>query len=70
MTRIEAGRTYMTRSVCDHDCIFSAKVVKRTAKRATIETQGQTRIVGISEYEGVEQFFPFGKYSMAPVMSA
>ena len=67
MQKFETGRTYRTRSVCDHECIIEITVAKRTAKRLTT-TEGKT--LGIREYEGVEQVMPWGRYSMAPVVSA
>ena len=63
----KAGSTYSTRSVCDHNCIFSIEVVSRTAK--TLRTaDGKT--LRISIYDGVEQVKPCGSYSMAPIISA
>jgi len=65
--QFEAGKTYSTRSVCDHNCIISVKVVGRTAK--TIKTdKGKTLRVYV--YEGVERVKPWGSYSMAPIVSA
>lgn len=72
MIKFEVGKTYETRSACDHDCIFSYTVVKRTAKRITIKkrNKGKEYIVGTYEYEGVEHARPEGKYSMCPVINA
>jgi len=36
MSTFVVGKTYTTRSVCDHDCIISATIVKRTAKTVTL----------------------------------
>ena len=65
--KFKANTTYQTRSICDHECIFSLTVAKRTAK-TIITTEGKR--LRISEYEGVEQVFPYGRYSMAPVIRA
>jgi len=67
MTKFEAGKTYSTRSVCDHDCIIRVTVAKRTAKTITT-TEGKT--LRIAEYNGVEQVKPWGSYSMAPIVGA
>lgn len=66
-TTFEAGKTYATRSICNHDCIIRVTVASRTAK--TIKTsEGKT--LRISEYRGVEQVKPWGSYSMAPIVGA
>jgi hypothetical protein len=63
----EAGKTYFTRSACDHDCIIRVSVKSRTAK--TIKTaDGKTFRVYV--YNGVEQVKPWGSYSMAPIVGA
>lgn len=67
MTKFEPGQTYMTRSVCDHNCIISITVESRTAK--TIKTTaGKT--FRVSEHEGNEQVSPWGRYSMAPIVGS
>ena len=65
--KFQTGKTYSTRSICDHNCIFSITVVSRTAK--TIKTtDGKT--LRIKKWEGVEQVKPIGSYSMAPIIRA
>ena len=65
--QFEAGKTYYTRSVCDHDHIIRVKIVGRTAK--TVKTdKGKTLRVYV--YEGVERVKPWGSYSMAPIVGA
>lgn len=68
--RFEVGRTYSTRSICDHDCVYSFTILARTAKSVTVEVHGKTVRRGLSIYDGVEQFKPFGSYSMAAIISA
>jgi len=63
----EAGKTYWTRSICDHDCIIRVSVVSRTAK--TIKTD-KGKVLRIATYNGVEQVKPWGSYSMAPIVGA
>lgn len=67
MTKFETGRTYSTRSVCDHECIISVTVARRTAK-TIVTTDGKRFRVG--EYDGSEYVKPWGSYSMAPIVRA
>lgn len=65
--QFKVGNSYSTRSVCNHDAVFSITVKSRTAK--TIKTEcGKT--LRISEYEGAEFVKPCGSYSMAPIIKA
>jgi len=67
MATFQTGKTYTTRSVCNHDCVVSVVVASRTAK--TIKTdKGQTLRVGV--HDGVEFVKPWGSYSMAPIVRA
>jgi hypothetical protein len=67
MQSFQIGKTYSTRSACDHNCIISIEVVKRTAKTVTTKS-GKT--LRVSEYGGVECVKPWGSYSMAPIVRA
>ncbi|MHB1100240.1 MAG: hypothetical protein ACYCZR_11865 [Burkholderiales bacterium] len=62
-----AGTTYAIRSIGDHNCIFSEKIVKRTEKTVTTESGKMLRI---SMRENVETVRPEGTYSMAPTLYA
>ena len=66
------GQKLSDRSACDWDCIFRATVIKRTAKRVTLDLgRGEIKTVGIFiDYNGNEACFPFGRYSMASIFSA
>jgi len=67
MNAFTIGKTYQTRSIGDHNCIFSITVTSRTTK--TIKTtDGKTLRIG--SYEGVEFVRPMGNYSMAPIIRA
>ena len=65
-----AGRTYSTRSACDHDCIFSFELVSRTEKTVTIRYQNKEVRRTVSDADGAEMIFPMGRFSMAPVLTA
>lgn len=65
--QFEPGKTYSTRSLCDHDCIISLTVESRTAR--TIRTvAGKT--LRVSSYDGAEMVRPWGHYSMSPIIDA
>ena len=68
--QFQIGQTYATRSICDHDCIFSFVVLGRTAKTVTVTVHGKTVRRGLSIFDGVEQFKPFGNYSMCAIIGA
>jgi hypothetical protein len=70
ITEFQVGRTYATRSICDSDCIYSFTVLARTAKQVTVEVHGKTVRRGLSIWNNVEQFKPFGNYSMCAIISA
>jgi hypothetical protein len=70
MLRFIVGRTYSTRSICDHDCVFAFTILARTAKTITTQIHGKTVRRGLSLWNGVEQFKPYGSYSMCAVVSA
>ena len=67
MTTFEPGKTYTTRSICDHDCIIKLNVASRTAKTLTTIDGEKFRITW---FAGVEQVKPWGAYSMAPIVGA
>lgn len=74
--KFQAGRTYYTRSVCDHDCIITVEVVSRTAKTIKARTSKGLVTLRVSEYSDrsrldvIEQVKPWGSYSMAPIVGA
>ena len=70
--KFEAGKTYMTRSICDYQCIVRVQVISRTPKtiRADIGASGvKTLKIGVN-VAGVEFVRPWGRYSMAPIVDA
>ena len=70
MNQFQIGCTYNTRSICDHDCIFSFTILSRTAKTVTTQIRGKTVRRGLSLWNDVEQFNPFGNYSMCAIVGA
>ena len=70
MKTFKPGKTYSTRSICDHNCIFSFKILRRTAKSVWVKVHGETVRRVIEVYDNKETFSPFGKYSMAAIISA
>lgn len=70
MNKFEAGKTYSTRSICDHNCIITVEVISRTAKTIKAKADGGVKTFRIAEYQGVEYVKPWGSYSMAPIVRA
>ena len=72
MTKFEVGKTHATCSICNSDCWFSYKVIKRTKCTVTLfdESYGIEKRRKIQEYNGSEFVYPEGKYSMCPTLNA
>ena len=74
MSKFEVGKTYSTRSLCDHTCVISATIVKRTAKTVTLTSgyigRDQKTFRLSLDSDGAEQFAPWGTYSMSPMIRA
>lgn len=71
MSKFEPGRTYSTRSICDHNAHFTITVARRTASTITTTTGKTLRIAKReSTWSGAEVVFPMGRYSMAPAIRA
>jgi len=71
--KFQTGKTYSTRSICDHNCIFEIIVLSRTAKTIKIKDLHDSKSIKtlrISEWQGVEQVKPLDSYSMAPIIGA
>lgn len=69
MKKFEIGKEYFDTSACDHNCIFTIKIVKRTEKTVTFERDGETRRTKLFSDERGEYVIP-DRYSMAPVFRA
>ncbi len=72
MNKFTAGQELSQRSICDHNCIFTGKVIKRTAKRVTVETSmyGVKTVAIKTDDQGNEFCYPHGTFSMAPTFKA
>lgn len=62
MKQFEVGKEYNVRSICNHDCIWTYKVIKRTAKTVTLDNGEEIKTCRInketSEYFGCECVYP------------
>ena len=63
MKKFEIGKEYFDRSACNHDCIFTIKIIKRTEKTVTFERNGKTRRAKLFFDERGEYIIP-ERYSM------
>ena len=74
MIRFEIGKEYSMRSICDSNCVWTYKVIARTAQTITITDGKETlkcRVIKkLSEINGMECLYPFGRFSMAPILRA
>lgn len=74
MKKFEIGQTYTMRSICDHNCVWSYTITKRTAQTITITDGKETKTCriskAISQYRNAETIYPLGQYSMAPSLCA
>ena len=70
MKKFETGKEYSTPSICDYNCLFSFIILKRTEKSVWIRVYGNLTRRQIEIYDNTETFYPFGKYSMAPIIKA
>ncbi len=72
MKKFKPGQELSSRSICDHDCIFTGKVIQRTDKTVTIDTDmtGIKRRKVHIDNDGNEFIFPFGQHSMAAIFRA
>ena len=71
MTRFETGIEYVTRYIGDHDLIITSKIIARTEKTVTaLINNREQKTFRIKVWNGEEQFYPEGRFSFAPIMSA
>jgi hypothetical protein len=72
MIKFEAGKVYRTRSLANYDCILDYKIISRTDKtlKSYDSLTNEVKTYRISVWREIEQFFPWGRHSMCPVMGA
>ena len=79
--KFKVGNQYSMRSACNHECVWTYKVLARTACTVTLAqvmSNGKTKAdiitcrinKGLSEFSGAESVKPLGSYSMCPILSA
>lgn len=70
MVKFTNNTNYYTRSIGDHNCVFTIKVISRTEKSAKIiDFYGNERRAKIYSDNGTEHIQP-EHYSMAPLFRA
>lgn len=78
VTEFVVGELYSMRSVCDHEAIWTFRVIARTAKRLVLQSSNCVQAeektehirCGIKIWDGRETCLPLGRYSMAPILRA
>lgn len=75
MKKFEIGKAYACSSNCNHECVWTFSVIRRTAKTVTFRDKyGEEKTcrisADISSYRNAETVFPLGRYSMAPMLDA
>ena len=68
METFRIGRVYTARSVCDHNCVFSFRIVSRSPKSITFDNGKRVKVR--VDAVGDEWAMPLGTYSMAPILRA
>ena len=71
----EVGKSYSMRSACDHDCVWTYKVIKRNKCTITLmSTRGEIITCRINKdftaWSNAESVSPLGRYSMVPILRA
>lgn len=69
MSVFEVGKKYWDTSACDHNCVFTIEIIKRTDKTVTFRRRGKERRAKIYADNNGEYIIP-DRYSMAPVFRA
>ena len=70
MTKFGTNKLYTTRLIGDHKLIVACFTVSRTEKTVKAVIDGKTSNYRLSVHDNEERFYPFGRYSMAPVVRA
>ena len=70
MKTFKIGKTYTMRSACDHNCVWSFEVIRRTAKSVWLVVDGKESRFNIKIWGDEETVKPLGNYSMCPILGA
>lgn len=70
--KFEIGKSYSMHSPCDTECIWTYKVIARTAKTITLQSRDGIQKCRVSESPifDAETCTPLGRYSMSPILTA
>jgi len=69
-TQFKVGQTYSARFITNYDSIAHFTILARTAKSVKVAVRNEIVTRRLSEYNGCEQFKPFGSYSMCMIVDA
>ena len=67
---IQSGQTLQSRSICDHDCIFSVEVIERKGSFVTVKAMNEIKRMKVHSDSCGEFIYALGKYSMCPIFRA
>ncbi|MFP3041907.1 hypothetical protein LQZ19_08800 [Treponema primitia] len=73
MKQFEVGKTYKTRLAGDHNLEVTAEILGRTPSTVIALIDGETKgrfKISLDRFSTEEMIRPFGRYSMAPIISA
>lgn len=70
MIKFEVNKTYGSRSICDHNCIFEIKTISRTDKTVTYKYENQIRRSSVKFDQQGNEYIKPDNYSMAPIFKA
>lgn len=74
MKQFEVGKSYTHGWIGDAELFTTWVVIKRTAQTITIQNRDKVKICrvikGLSEMNDVECIYPYGQYSMCPILRA
>jgi hypothetical protein len=67
MKTIEKNTILKATSVCDSNCVWTAKVIERKGNFITALIQGEIVRKKVNVWDNEEFVYLLGKYSMAPI---
>jgi len=67
MKTIEKNTILKATSICDSNCVWTAKVIERKGNFITAIIQGEIVSKKVNLFNGEEFVYLLGKYSMAPI---